>query len=132
MKNILLFIFFLTNTIIIKAQIPEEYKELSKKLETQFASKIDSTIKLRKRCLLTYSSDSTFKCLHVTLKNEKTNLLNILLITDHQKLLKLKWDERKSFTIIDRNLSIVAYEISKKDGAKKGYLCGSVSWKNVC
>ena len=89
MKNILLFILILINALIVNAQIPEEYKELSIPLKTQFASKIDSTLELRKRCVLTYSSDSTFKCLHVTLKNGEIILLNIGLVKDNHKLLAL-------------------------------------------
>ena len=128
MKNILLFILILINALIVNAQIPEEYKELSIPLKTQFASKIDSTLELRKRCVLTYSSDSTFKCLHVTLKNGEIILLNIGLVKDNHKLLALAWDKRKFFMLKDPNLSIISYEVSKKDGSKKGYLSGSVSW----
>jgi len=127
MKLIISLILFITSTVI-KAQIPKEYKEQSLKLESQFASKIDSTIQLSKNCTLTYSSNETFKCLHLTLKNGKIILLNILLVTNKQRLLELLWDKRIFFSVKDPNIEIVAYKISKKDGSKKEYLRGSVSW----
>ena len=129
MKYILILILFLTNAVILEAQIPEEHKELSLKLETQFASKIDSTIKLSRKCVLTYSSDSTFKCLHLTLKNRDIILLNIRLITDNQKLPELVSDNKKFFSInIISDLRIIANKVSKKDGSKERYFSGSVSW----
>jgi hypothetical protein len=103
-------------------EIPSEYK-------TQFAAKIDSTFKLSKRCLLTYSSDSIYKCLHLTLRNDKVILIDLSPISATRKTPELVLDYKKYFIITGPNHdTLFTFKILKKDGTKTQYMNGGISF----
>ena len=123
MKSTFILIIFFVSSIIAKGQIPNELIEAANKLDFHYASNIDSTRQLSDGCFLTYSSDSTFLCFHLTLKKGIIIPLDVRLKNNHRGFVIFKSDHKGFILINERgdgsgNPTYIT-KVSKLDGTRK-------------
>jgi hypothetical protein len=73
-------------------QIGEKDFEKLDKLKTKYADTINSTRALSGNCTLTYSSDTLFRCIHLTIDGGATYLIDIVYKNDYRGYTEYKAD----------------------------------------
>lgn len=77
MKGGILLYLLIHLSIVAFAQIKEDDIPQADLLENQFASRIDSSRILKNKSILTYSSDSLFKAIHLILQDGRIRLVDL-------------------------------------------------------
>ncbi|WP_053975901.1 hypothetical protein [Mangrovimonas xylaniphaga] len=107
------------------SQIPETLYDEAKKLESHYATKIDSIKNLSNNCKITYSSDSKFKCIHLKLKNDSIIPLDIRLKNNYQGFVAFKSDFDNYILINERGAGsgnpTYIVKIDKNNGRRENY-----------
>ncbi len=122
MKGFYLVVLFVMSNITMYAQIGERNIEAATKLETSFATLIDSTKQLTQGCVITYSSDSIFTCIHLTLENGEIIPLDVKLKSNGRGYVAFKEDHSGYILINERNTGsgnpLYITKVLKSDGSR--------------